>query len=1115
MKQIADLGEYDCMDWSDEVFEYNENACAFEPNAMACDERICPHGDYSCGDGQCIEWRYRMAFHQEDSVEIHCFNKRNINYMCEVNGEQRAWTRENGLCEVDEDYDDHRYPSWSKIRSANLSKSQICQYLFRCILSNNFEHDCPCNYIKCIREMRKVCSLEYYVIYPPEGLINANIFVYYEYTKSYQNYHVYDATISGSVKCRGYRYTHEQYWWDMNVLHPLFYGQSNSHHELCKLAEEKQGYTDFNSYFQYDKFCWNDSVTFNGRPYAVTLDIHGPGCTCISQYRIGDGQRDCPDGEDEKNIFERDYCTGNVGRHRFHCFNNEYKCLPLDVFGNDVSECSNNYDEYWYRHGSSFRENFFCRKDSLSDCGHLREYIRQSSIFNSNVNITKVNISSLDVPIWLPFLYYCDSFWQLDNHIDESPSLCQHWVCQDNEYQCQTGQCVPYDWVCDGEWDCSDASDEEAIMIINQWSQHNHRLVDLEKRRSLCRKRYSKSAFSRICNTSFELGCYRSGVANPLNITLHRPCINLTKIGDGIEDCYNAYDEKNTFVENSSWHSMWGFHFRCGSVDEAYPHVCLLENKAKCDKILCSYYHDKEGTCSNVDDVICLHNHVCKRKARCNGKIDCPDGEDEYWCPFGSYLNHFIHRFDKQDSLKHKVEHFFSGLSSSEKESLSHGSNKITTPATTFRNNSHFIKHSYQCQRGIAVTEMGETKCLCPPAYYGHWCEFFSDRISVIVHVDRHTFITRLSNITVKIKVNLFFNNKIIDDHEFNVIPMMSSSRKTKHKFYLVYSRTEPMLLHKRNRYFNRSDIIHYHPYSVGFYAFSLEANGIIQELGSWHYTIYFDYLPAFRLAAVLRFPSWHEDPLGDPCFENTCNERSVCKPVFNRNHSYYCSCKRGFYGKDCQMYEHDCDIHCSMDALCQRNDYYPESRKNNISCICPLGYFGPSCNLKHDGCRSNPCLNNGSCLTIDDAYGRMSYVCNCLGKFYGERCELRKMSISIDLKNLRTMSVDATIVQFSSRDSMNSFKLSIDHQQVFKGLPLTINYDHIHVDPKLGFVKIFEDSMKFRNFIVYLSRTWGEINVTSFPPECPHVLSLLPEGKLSKNIRNNPNTICFLFLRY
>jgi low density lipoprotein-related protein 2 len=47
-------GEYDCMDWSDEmrIFVDSGNPCITLPN-LDCDEHLCLYDQYSCGDGQC------------------------------------------------------------------------------------------------------------------------------------------------------------------------------------------------------------------------------------------------------------------------------------------------------------------------------------------------------------------------------------------------------------------------------------------------------------------------------------------------------------------------------------------------------------------------------------------------------------------------------------------------------------------------------------------------------------------------------------------------------------------------------------------------------------------------------------------------------------------------------------------------------------------------------------------------------------------------------------------------------------------------------------------------------------------------------------------------------
>jgi hypothetical protein len=43
------------------------------------------------------------------------------------------------------------------------------------------------------------------------------------------------------------------------------------------------------------------------------------------------------------------------------------------------------------------------------------------------------------------FQSYCDRFWDLEMHVDERSSFFQYWLCQGDQYQCQTGQCVELD----------------------------------------------------------------------------------------------------------------------------------------------------------------------------------------------------------------------------------------------------------------------------------------------------------------------------------------------------------------------------------------------------------------------------------------------------------------------------------------------------------------------------------------------------------------------------------------------------------------------------------------------------------------------------------------------
>jgi hypothetical protein len=80
------------------------------------------------------------------------------------------------------------------------------------------------------------------------------------------------------------------------------------------------------------------------------------------------------------------------------------------------------------------------------------------------------------------------------------------------------------------------------------------------------------STFSQFCDKTKEFPCLRSNVSNPLDFKQNPPCIPYSKIGDEIEDCYNAYDENNTFEVIGG--RMWGFSLRCDNSSKQYLHAC-------------------------------------------------------------------------------------------------------------------------------------------------------------------------------------------------------------------------------------------------------------------------------------------------------------------------------------------------------------------------------------------------------------------------------------------------------------------------------------------------------------------------------------------------------------
>ena len=76
--------------------------------------------------------------------------------------------------------------------------------------------------------------------------------------------------------------------------------------------------------------------------------------------------------------------------------------------------------------------------------------------------------------------------------------------------------------------------------------------------------------------------------------------------------------------------------------------------------------------------------------------------------------------------------------------------------------------------------------CICSPTFYGHTCEFFSDRISVIAHLDSTTFPTSISALSLTVVIRLNFDNVTIDHHLFHVNPAFEIHKPIKHHFFLL-----------------------------------------------------------------------------------------------------------------------------------------------------------------------------------------------------------------------------------------------------------------------------------------------------------------------------------------
>jgi hypothetical protein len=130
-----------------------------------------------------------------------------------------------------------------------------------------------------------------------------------------------------------------------------------------------------------------------------------------------------------------------------------------------------------------------------------------------------------------------------------------------------------------------------------------------------------------------------------------------------------------------------------------------------------------------------------------------------------------------------------------------------------------------------------------------------------------------------------------------------------------------------------------------------------------------------------------------DPCLPNgycnsgmTLEHSSMDQNVYiSPTNSYFCRCKPGFTGYNCQEHINNCvNATCSNGGLCING-------VNSYSCDCPWPFNGRYCETRVT-CASNYCKNNATCV---DEYNRLTIgltsKCVCSGEYEGLDCSIKK----------------------------------------------------------------------------------------------------------------------------
>ena len=552
---------------------------------------------------------------------------------------------------------------------------------------------------------------------------------------------------------------------------------------------------------------------------------------------------------------------------------------------------------------------------------------------------------------------------------------------------CGKGEDENYTNSCDlgskHRWKCPSDGRCLAPTLINDLIPHCSGWGDEEE--EVYSSRRHRIPFQTLCNRYTDLkpmminGREQSDETN----CEHWSCSNPYTSDDGIWNCPNGQDE-STFRPS----------FRCTSPEQycvspsTYNISCLPIQKVNDGQLNCIGGTDERYICQRNSPMWPSDRFLCSgsdtrcvfTEWMCNGRADCPLGDDELFCERNtsnmcgldwkgkrSLTEEFLCQLDetKKPAVKYFSLHNFpeyGHLTASNKhQPLEHD---IYASSLTAQSILHTAPSSWpsrwRCNRGLNIRLRDQFKCICPPSYYGDVCQYQNQRVSLTLQI--HSDVEVRVNFAVLVAV-LDIDGHVHSYDQFSYLAMRDCN--VKFQIYLLYA-TRPKDPTKT--------------YAVRIDAFSRDS---LVHRATWLYPIRFDFLPVHRMAFHVYIPrvrAKHACAL-------KCNH-GRCIHAQNNGTVSVCQCDDGWWGERCEK------------AL--KCDCGPRSRclglvNNRSICLCSMERFGPRCYLTRTVCASQPCQNDGQCVSNNfERRAMLEFTCLCKEGYSGDRCQIVNTRVEI-----------------------------------------------------------------------------------------------------------------------